>query len=306
MKHAILEYGFSRNFGDEVQMIAASQFMPPDHVYIARETFENKYKEKCLTLMNGYFARDSHNKIFPPDDNIIPVYTAMHLTRPEEFLTPDAMAHLKQHAPIGCRDKATAEAMRQCGIEAFESKCLTLTFSKRQSTPNDGEVLLVTHNEHKDIKKILPTGMREKLTIFSHTHRLDFIGTEAKMNIANCLLSYYRNRAKLVITNLVHCALPCVAMGIPVVFFDTENEGRTRLVEEVGLKVNHIKKTRTIFGRYIQKMSCKDIDYNPKVLDIDDLKNDIIKTTENMIGKALERNGQKVPVPKFKHFNGWK
>jgi hypothetical protein len=44
-------------------------------------------------------------------------------------------------------------------------------------------------------------------------------GTDYDVNMARAirLMDLYRDRAKLVITTLLHCALPAMAMGIPVV-----------------------------------------------------------------------------------------
>ena len=42
---------------------------------------------------------------------------------------------------------------------------------------------------------------------------------------ARAALNTYRNKAKLVITTMLHCALPVIAMGIPVIAFYPLNEG---------------------------------------------------------------------------------
>jgi Polysaccharide pyruvyl transferase len=41
---------------------------------------------------------------------------------------------------------------------------------------------------------------------------------------AEQLLELYRSRAKLIVTTLLHCALPAIAMGIPVVVFYPPND----------------------------------------------------------------------------------
>ena len=42
---------------------------------------------------------------------------------------------------------------------------------------------------------------------------------EQRMNDVENLLKRYK-KAKVVFTSLIHCALPCIAMGTPVVFID--------------------------------------------------------------------------------------
>ena len=39
------------------------------------------------------------------------------------------------------------------------------------------------------------------------------------------MLELYRTRAKLIVTTMLHCALPAIAMGIPVIVFLPSNEG---------------------------------------------------------------------------------
>jgi exopolysaccharide biosynthesis predicted pyruvyltransferase EpsI len=52
------------------------------------------------------------------------------------------------------------------------------------------------------------------------------------MIIAQEYLDRYRKEAKLVITSRLHCALPCIAMGIPVIVMGDHRDKRLQLVEE--------------------------------------------------------------------------
>ena len=45
---------------------------------------------------------------------------------------------------------------------------------------------------------------------------------EKRMAYAQDILNLYRDEASLVITSALHCAQPCIAMGIPVIFIDPE------------------------------------------------------------------------------------
>jgi len=56
---------------------------------------------------------------------------------------------------------------------------------------------------------------------------------EAKRILAQNALDEYREHASLVITTRLHCALPCVAMGIPVVFVGDPDDKRLSPIREL-------------------------------------------------------------------------
>ncbi len=210
MKFAVLSYLRATNLGDEIQSIAARGLMPRVDVEIARENLkEFRSTEKHVLLMNGWFTHDPPNE-FPPADDIIPIYYGFHITpnAGEFFTSAECVAHFKKWQPIGCRDRGTMELLRNAGIDAFYSKCLTLTFPKRSVEPVNGKTFLVdvpgSYKKFGDVVRI------------THEHKLD--GTERKSVRAQELLDRYRDEAKLVVTSRLHCALPCQAMGIPVIF----------------------------------------------------------------------------------------
>ncbi len=53
-----------------------------------------------------------------------------------------------------------------------------------------------------------------------------FWSQTAKRRLALDVLNEYRTHARLVVTTRLHCALPCVAMGIPVVFVGDTRDPR--------------------------------------------------------------------------------
>jgi hypothetical protein len=60
-------------------------------------------------------------------------------------------------------------------------------------------------------------------TFVSHyTDTKDFDKNKAR---AAELLNLYSDRARLIVTTLLHCALPAIALGIPVVVFYPSHEG---------------------------------------------------------------------------------
>ncbi|MGU9957180.1 MAG: polysaccharide pyruvyl transferase family protein [Arenicellales bacterium WSBS_2016_MAG_OTU3] len=80
----------------------------------------------------------------------------------------------------------------------------------------------------------LPESMRKSHEIEFLTHACGNIYShDAKMLLAQELLDRYKNEAELVITSRLHCALPCIAMGIPVLLFADPNSERMKLATEI-------------------------------------------------------------------------
>ena len=73
-----------------------------------------------------------------------------------------------------------------------------------------------------------------------------------KLSVYLKLLYIYKRYAKRVVTTRLHCALPCIAMGIPVIFFGNPDDYRTSIISELGLdihKIPHQKATRDSIGK---------------------------------------------------------
>ena len=113
--------------------------------------------------------------------------------------------------------------MRGYGIPAYISGCLTLTLKKEDvKSITKNEVIWVDNVNHPipinlelKLKELLPNGF-VKISHDPISRNLDF-NTYLKDNIENALhfFEMYKS-AKLVLTTKIHCALPCIAFGIPV------------------------------------------------------------------------------------------
>lgn len=232
-KIAVLSYSYSNNFGDEIQSIATKNCLPHVDTEISRENLKNfTSTEKHILIMNGWFSHNPQGE-FPPSLDIIPVYYSFHIT-PEQsafFTSPECIEHFKRWQPIGCRDRGTMELLINCGVDAFYSKCLTLTLPKRQAITN-GQVFIVDA-----IDCTIPDNLKKDSVVLTHGHDNDSLPTKEKFNRAQNLLNRYRDEASLVITSRLHCALPCQAMGIPVVFIvpvSLYGEQRIEIYSDIG------------------------------------------------------------------------
>lgn len=251
MKYGLFKYSGKHgyiNIGDYIQSIAAKQYLPEVDFLINRDDLNAYSQEECKLIMNGWFTHKPEN--WPPSEKIKPLFISFHVnsTVSDSFFTPENIAYLNNNAPIGCRDYYTLHILEDRGIESYYSGCLTLTLGKTFKRDEiSREILFVdtlfdsvswtylTQSLKFFIKKgilnleILKINQRRNFLkkIFakeildnsiSITHMIDERKSEEdRFKIAEDLLKRY-SKAKLVVTSRIHCALPCIAMGTPVIF----------------------------------------------------------------------------------------
>ena len=149
MKNAVMKYlSFGKtvrmkNMGDYIQSIAANQFMKAS-LLIERERLDEYDGEPIKLIMNGWWMHQPCH--FPPSEKIQPLLVSMHI-RPsiaDEMLSERVVAWLKKHGPVGCRDRNTVQILKDKGVDAYYSSCLTLTLGETyKHEDGDGEVLFV-------------------------------------------------------------------------------------------------------------------------------------------------------------------
>ena len=252
MKYSLLTYVENKRFfnvGDNVQSLAAKQFLPELNSLLNREALAKYDGEKTKLIMNGWFTHKTTNWV--NSDKIDPLFVSFHLnnTAAPAMLNDKGIAYLKKHAPIGCRDQFTVKTLKEKGIEAYFTGCLTLTMDsyKVDDSERSDNIYIVDplYNYPRNEKvfynlkafirsilngKVFQLGKKKKhIQNFIDKDLLataTFINQEPpsnkytdteKFEMAENLLHKYA-KAKLVITSRIHCALPCLAMGTPVIF----------------------------------------------------------------------------------------
>ena len=290
MKYSSFKYALSGNVGDNVQSLAAEQHLPANDCRLDRDFLSSAcVDQQTLLIMNGWFSQSPRTAL-PPTSNILPVFFGFHIHRAfkDFLLTKETIAYLKAREPIGCRDVGTCEILADLGIEAFYSKCLTLTFPRRTQEPVNGEVFVV------DAHGIpLPPHLRENAVQVSQivTHVLS---DDTKRQIARELLDSYKTRAKLVITTKLHCAMPCVAMGIPVVFFGDPKDYRLAILKDIGIPIHHYAFPKSQFLKTLNKASIQlkgprqDIDWNPAPINLETEKAAMVHKLKQMVASVVE------------------
>lgn len=236
MKNGLLVHR-TKNIGDEIQSLAASQFLPVIDYLVDRESINKQISnEKVFIIMNAWWMHKSNN--FPPFNYLKPKFVSVHFNKKmkQKILEKNSFEYLKSHEPIGCRDQDTMNFLLKNNIKAYFSGCLTLTLKKDENIRKLNDIVIVDAPEN--ISKIVKD--KTNRNIIELTHNIaSFYSPKAKLYIAKRYLNLYQ-RAHLVITSRLHVALPCLAFETPVIFVNKKNEqerfsGLLELLNSVGL-----------------------------------------------------------------------
>ena len=226
-KFAALNYFGTGNLGDEIQTIAALGFLPKVDAWISRERLDQFSSETPHTIiLNGWFLhRPEH---WPPSQCLRPLFISFHLTReihaghdgrrrsPQStVLSPEGVRYLKTHEPIGARDLDTLSQLQAKGLSAYFSGCLTLTLRMPRPLRREDAVYAVDVSD--EVCAYLSDRCDIPLTRLTYFD-IETVGRD-RFEKAKLLLAKYGS-ARAVVTARLHCALPCLALGTPVLLID--------------------------------------------------------------------------------------
>lgn len=249
------------NIGDYIQSLAALGFAKSESsiVYVSRENASIYDGDPIKLIMNGWFTHTTTNN-WIPSEKIHPLLISFHLNESSVpfLLNNEGIEFFKKNQPIGCRDKFTVDSFRKNGIESNFTGCLTLTLDKYNKGDierkgiyivdplyNYPDFSKITQNyrvfiksflnrnifklnkKQNHLERIFDKELLNEAEYITHVLPANTYSYDEKFKIADELLEKY-STAKLVITSRIHCALPCLAMGTPVIyvngfdnFFDT-------------------------------------------------------------------------------------
>ena len=223
--------------------------------------------------MNGCHA--INQKEWIPNDKIKPLFISFHLklNKYPFVLDKNSLDYLKKNEPIGSSDHHTKKILIKNGIKSYISNCLTLTLNK-MNTPFTGKIYV--SSKDKEIEKYIPNYIKyDFINHYSDTNDFDKNMKSAK----NLLIKY--SGAKLVITTFLHCALSCIGMGIPVIVFYPNS---SKYIHE--LDKCRLSGLKDIINIHTFKDIHK-VNWNPKSIDISDLKENLIKTYDKKLRDCL-------------------
>lgn len=235
VKYGLINYGATashrsgasmHNIGDLIQSHAvehlyAGMGIPSDQiVWMDRYqfgTYDGRHGYVLLPMC-ALFTLDSAQSPFPLSPFIIPVYFSFGLTGDVD--DPALLAHFRRHEPIGTRDERVMRMFRERDVAAFTSGCLTITFPRRERAPVDGKVFLVDVPD--ELLAHVPADLRPRIERLTHMHPFEQVPMdEAEVRrvdqLARDHCRRYAEEAALVVTSRLHCAAPCIAMGIPTI-----------------------------------------------------------------------------------------
>jgi hypothetical protein len=219
------------NIGDDIQSLAARQFLPRVDRLIDRDhigSFEGARPTKVIC--NGWFMHsrgEGGTYHWPPGSSIRPLFVAFHCHH--EKLISENIAYFENWEPIGCREPLTREIFHHHGIRSYDSGCLTLTL-RRPNVRVGNEIVFVDpfgcvgrfqyplpgdDDFQIELWERIPRGIRSSARFLSHEVDWGFAPPGQRFLLAEKLVRTYAG-SRFVVTSRLHCALPCLAMGVPV------------------------------------------------------------------------------------------
>lgn len=215
----------------------------------------------------GYHAEMKITQFSP---KIIPVFLGLSVL--DTHLSDEEVQYLRRFAPIGCRDGYTMRIMRTHGITAYLGGCMSASLPARDKAIQGDTIYCIDVQD--DLLPYIPEEIKKQAVFVSHLYYPEDCPLGAEKKAEEVYGNYWKS-AKLIITSRLHGALPCVAMGIPVIF--AKDKMSFRFLGANSLI--HVY-TRQEWGT---------IDWNPAPIMYEELKTLIIQNAAKRIREAYEK-----------------
>lgn len=264
------------NIGDDMQTFAIENLYKSMNIKeseIVRLNYNQikTYKGEYIILPMNMFG--SKGDILPTSEYIIPLFIGFNYTSSKCY---ELKEYFKNNAPIGCRDEYTLKLMREIGVEAYLSGCMTITLPKRKVFPTNQKVFMV--DTPKSLDKYVPVHLKDKIEYITHEVEIEeWLNNDIQIKIndyARYIMNRYKKEATLVVTSRLHCAAPCIAMGIPVIM----------VKENIDINLSWIDKYIKVYP----KREFLNIDWNPSSIDIENIKMKIYHVFEKRLKNIIE------------------
>lgn len=279
------------NIGDYVQTLAVQNALSRigynniDYHYHDRDGlyYFSRKDDQYICIMQGWF---SETRTWVPSESITPIYVGTHFnhsTRNFIASCPKLRDHLSGYV-IGARDPSTAAFLKDQGLNSYFSRCLTLTFPKRESVPSVGKCFIVDVPEY--FMPYIPLSIRKDAQIIQQREvgrgTSDQYHQDKYFSAAQDFLERYKTEATLVITSALHCALPCIAMGIPTILISAD-----KYTPDFQQRLDVVADIIPIYGLYDLREGA--VNWAPIAPDIEDLKEMMLENLRLMLDKACGR-----------------
>ena len=216
---------------DGMQGYPGLQFLPFVDRLIERNNLTlSAGPSNITTFFNGWWGITGSS--WPPPDNISPVMLSLHIDESIQHLWAQEKSYLVKNAPIGCRDQTTLDFLKEHNIEAYFSGPLALMTKNPNAGVKRTEDIYII-NVERSFTELLPSDVRSTAVAFRQQPGLN-VNSLARYVTAYNLLETLGS-AKVVITQCIQYALPCVAMGTPVIFINGSQSSSCRGLDDPSL-----------------------------------------------------------------------
>lgn len=329
MKYGVITYarGTKVNIGDNLMSLAIRkiyQKMGIDNediidIYVSREsdayvydkflndgnTNPNEYNlddydgdEYVLLPIAAFIEYDFvRENWFPLPSKFIPVWVGVHCIAPDSI--SEFLSAYKHREIIGCRDVRTMENLRKAGLEAYTLGCLSIqAVDRREETEEQNKVFLV--DVPIKIRNFMPSELLEISEEMHHEYTADGSMSvkeraELEMKVLEKQLDTYKKYAKLVVTSKLHCALPCIAMGIPTIVVRYEQITKYKDVNVFDSRYTGLDKFMNIY----EYDEFDKIDWNPPKPDIEEFKQKQLRQAIKMISDKYATYNELTEISAF-------
>lgn len=261
MKYGLLYYKDTDNIGDDIQTYAASRFLPKIDYMIDRENlnaFIPKKKEYVKTIMNAWYIHDKINFDISPYIN--PLFVSMFFKyMPYEdgtvfgidYINNNVISMLKKYSPVGARDKHTEKIMEKFNVPTYFSGCMTLTIKPFENIKKGGYIVVVGLSK-EEISYIKKSTKRKVIEFIQDVPKCSFSNetwNQRKKRVEEALKLY--QGAHMVITTKLHCSLPTLALGTPILLLydKSKKENQDRIGSYLPY-LNHMDRTEFLNSSY--------------------------------------------------------
>ena len=191
------------NIGDYIQAKAAQQYFEHIDVFLDRDNDLAKYDgDDVRMIMNGWYM--DHPENFPPSKKITPLFVSMHINRfaLPTILRQECISYFKRHQPIGCRDLNTVNLLKEKGVDAFFTGCLTLTLGRTYTYEGKRKGVYIVEPvfSTKDLSKRPVLLTKAFLSLIANYHDIKVISKKKKDTSIRSLLHnaiFYRAYKKV-------------------------------------------------------------------------------------------------------------
>ncbi len=231
MKYGLIIYKDTNNIGDDVQSYAMERFLPHVDYIVDREHLDSFYTEtgeKIAAIFAGWYMHRPLNWPPSPFLKVLPIsihFDTFYHTNNLKYIMDDyGKKWLKDISPIGCRDEGTLKILEDSEIPSYLSGCITLTLEPFKDIPQHGKIVL--SDVHESVIDFVKANTKKEVVVISHDPRklVPFFSENTPVPqmtwtqrhaLIEKLLKLYQG-ASLVVTSRLHAALPCLALGTPV------------------------------------------------------------------------------------------